>query len=138
MAEVKITKKDWYAQIRAVVEASDNEQKEGILGFIDHEVELLETKAAKAAERAASKKADGDELRNAVQAVLTDELQTIDAITAQIEGEEITKAKVTARLTQLVKAEVAVKDMVKTEDGRKVTAYKLGSGDVEDGVAVTA
>ena len=138
MAEVKITKKDWYAQIRVIVEASDNEQKEGILGFIDHEVELLEAKAAKAAERAASKKADGDELRNAVQAVLTDELQTIDAITAQIDGEDITKAKVTARLTQLVKAGVATKDMVKTEDGRKVTAYKLGSGDVEEGVAVTA
>ena len=134
MAEVKVTKKDWYAQIRAVVEASDNEQKEGILGFIDHEVELLEAKAAKAAERAASKKADGDELRNAVQAVLTDELQTIDAITAQIEGEDITKANVTARLTQLVKAGVATKDMVKTEDGRKVTAYKLGSGDVEEEV----
>ena len=134
MAEAKVTKKDWYAQIRAVVEASDNEQKEGILGFIDHEVELLEAKAAKAAERAASKKADGDELRNAVQAVLTDELQTIDAITAQIEGEDITKAKVTARLTQLVKAGVATKDMVKTEDGRKVTAYKLGSGDVEEEV----
>ena len=134
MAEVKVTKKDWYAQIRAVVEASDNEQKEGILGFIDHEVELLEAKAAKAAERAASKKADGDELRNAVQAVLTDELQTIDAITAQIEDEDITKAKVTARLTQLVKAGVATKDMVKTEDGRKVTAYKLGSGDVEEEV----
>lgn len=134
MAEVKVTKKDWYAQIRAVVKASDNEQKEGILGFIDHEVELLEAKAAKAAERAASKKADGDELRNAVQAVLTDELQTIDAITAQIEGEDITKAKVTARLTQLVKAGVATKDMVKTEDSRKVTAYKLGSGDVEEEV----
>ena len=134
MAEVKVTKKDWYAQIRAVVEASDNEQREGILGFIDHEVELLEAKAAKAAERAASKKADGDELRNAVQAVLTDELQTIDAITAQIEGEDITKAKVTARLTQLVKAGVATKDMVKTEDSRKVTAYKLGSGDVEEEV----
>ena len=131
MAEVKVTKKDWYAQIRAVVEASDNEQKEGILGFIDHEVELLEAKAAKAAERAASKKADGDELRNAVQAVLTDELQTIDAITAQIEGEDITKAEVTARLTQLVKAGVATKDLVKTEDSRKVTAYKSASGDVE-------
>ncbi len=140
MAEVKVTKKDWYAQIRAVVEASDNEQKEGILGFIDHEVELLEAKAAKAAERAASKKADGDELRNAVQAVLTDELQTIDVITAQIDGEDVTKAKVTARLTQLVKAGVAAKDMVKTEDGRKVTAYKLGSGDVDEGEgsAVTA
>lgn len=139
MAEVKVTKKDWYAQIRTVVEASDNKQKDGILAFIDHEVELLEAKAAKAAERAASKKADGDELRNAVQAVLTDDLQTIDAITAQIDGEDVTKAKVTARLTQLVKAGVAAKDMVKTEDGRKVTAYKLGSGDIEDeGSAVTA
>lgn len=140
MAEVKITKKDWYAQIRAVVEASDNEQKDGILAFIDHEVELLEAKAVKAAERAASKKADGDELRNAVQAVLTDELQTIDAITAQIDGEDVTKAKVTARLTQLVKTGVAAKDMVKTEDGRKVAAYKLGSGDVDEdeGSAVTA
>lgn len=134
MAEVKVTKKDWYAQIRAVVEASDNEQKEGILGFIDHEVELLEAKAAKAAERAASKKADGDELRSAVQAVLTDELQTIDAIAAQINDEDVTKAKVTARLTQLVKAGVAAKDMVKTEDGRKVTAYKLGSGDEDSTV----
>lgn len=132
MAEIKITKKDWYAQIKAVVEASDNEQKEGILGFIDREVELLEAKAAKAAERAASKKANGDELRNAVQAVLTDDLQTIDAITAQIDGEDITKAKVTARLTQLVKAGVATKDIVKTEDSRKVTAYKLASGDVEE------
>lgn len=134
MAEVKVTKRDWYAQIRAVVEASDNEQKEGILGFIDHEVELLEAKAAKAAERAASKKADGDELRSAVQAVLTDELQTIDAIAAQINDEDVTKAKVTARLTQLVKAGVAAKDMVKTEDGRKVTAYKLGSGDEDSTV----
>jgi hypothetical protein len=32
----------------------------------------------------------------------------------------------------LVKSGAATKDMVKTEDGRKVTAYKLGSGDVEE------
>lgn len=132
MADVKVTKKDWYAQIKAIVEASESDQKDEITAFIDHEVELLDAKAAKAAARAASKKAEGDELRAAVQAVLTDELQSIDTITAQIEGEDITKAKVTARLTQLVKSGAATKDMVKTEDGRKVTAYKLGSGDVEE------
>lgn len=125
MAEVKVTKKDWYAQIKTLVEASDAEQKDEIVAFIDHEVELLNAKAEKAAERAASKKAEGDELRATVQSVLTDELQTIDKIVEQIEGEDITKAKITARLTQLVKAEAAVKDMVKTADGRKVTAYKL-------------
>ena len=69
-------------------------------------------------------KAEGDELRAAVQAVLTQELQTIDAIVEQIECEDVTKAKVTARLTALVKAEVARKDTVK-EGSRKIMAYAL-------------
>lgn len=131
MAEAKMTKKDWYARIKEVVEESDNEQKEGILEFIDHEVELLDAKAAKAAERKASKKANGDELRTVIQSLLTDDYQTIDDIVAQLEGEDVTRAKVTARLTQLTKAGVATKDVVKTEDSRKVAAYKLGSGDID-------
>ena len=125
MAETKMTKKDWFEVIKGIVEASDNENAAGAVKFIDKQMELLAAKAEKAKERAAKTKAEGDEMRAAVQAVLTEELQTIDEITAQVEGEEITKAKVTARLTQLVKAEVATKDTVKTEDGRKVTAYKL-------------
>jgi len=125
MAETKMTKKDWFEVIKGIVEASDNENAAGAVEFIDKQMELLAAKAEKAKERAAKTKAEGDEMRAAVQAVLTEELQTIDEITAQVEGEEITKAKVTARLTQLVKAEVATKDTVKTEDGRKVTAYKL-------------
>jgi hypothetical protein len=131
MADVKITKKDWYAQIKAVVEASAAENKDEMVGFIDHEVELLDAKAAKAAERAASKKTEGDELRAKVQAVLTDELQDIATIAAQVESEDITKAKVTARLTQLVNAGVAEKDIIKAEDSRKVTAYKLASKDTD-------
>ena len=125
MAETKMTKKDWFEVIKGIIEASDNENAAGAVEFIDKQMELLAAKAEKAKERAAKTKAEGDEMRAAVQAVLTEELQTIDEITAQVEGEEITKAKVTARLTQLVKAEVATKDTVKTEDGRKVTAYKL-------------
>ena len=68
----------------------------------------------------------GDALREAVQAVLTSEFQTIDEITEKVEGEEVTKAKVTARLTQLVKAEIAEKTDVKNEEtGKTVKAYKL-------------
>lgn len=128
MAETKkVTKKEWYAEIRKIVEAADAESKDGALEFIDNQVKLLEAKAAKAQENAAKKKADGDNLREAVYNVLTTELQTIDQITEQvvIEGEDITRNKVTARLTQLVKADMAVKDTVKTDDGRKVTAYKV-------------
>lgn len=126
MADVKkVIKKEWYAEIRKIVEASSDENKDGALEFIDNQVKLLDAKAAKAQENAAKKKADGNALREAVYKVLTTELQTIDQITEQVEGEDITRNKVTARLTQLVKAEMAVKDTVKTEDGRKVTAYKV-------------
>ena len=125
MAETKMTKKMWFEEIRNIVEAADVEDKAGMLEFIDTQLAQLATRAEKAAERAAKKKADGDALRDAVEAVLTDELQTADEITAQIDEEGISKAKVTARLTQLIKAGKATKDIIKTEDSRKVTAYKI-------------
>ena len=125
MAEVKMTKAMWFEEIKAVVEGCEHEQKAEMLEFIDKQLEYLDGKKKAAAERAAKKRAEGDALRDAVEQVLTDELQSIDQITAQIEGEDVTKAKVTARLTQLVKAELAQKDMIKEESGRKVTAYKL-------------
>lgn len=124
MAEVKMTKAMWFEAIKAVVEASDVEQKDEMVEFIDAQVEALAKKAEKAKERAAAKKVEGDELREVVRTILTDEFQTIDDIVAQIEGEDVTKAKVTARLTQLVKAELAEKDQIKVGD-RKVMAYRL-------------
>lgn len=123
MAETKMTKKDWFEVIKGIVEASDNENAAGAVEFIDKQMELLAAKAEKAKERAAKTKAEGDEMRAAVQAVLTEELQTIDEITAQVEGEEITKAKVTARLTQLVKAGLVEKETIK-DGSRKVMAYR--------------
>ena len=124
MAE-KMTKAMWFEEIKAVVEASDYERKDEAIEFIDKQLELIASKAEKARERAAKTKAEGDELREAVRAVLTDEFQTIDDIVAQVAEEGVTKAKVTARLTQLVKAEMAEKDQIKADDGRKVMAYRL-------------
>jgi hypothetical protein len=120
----KMTKAMWFEQVKAVVEASDAEQKAEMVEFIDAQMAALAAKAEKAKERAAAKKAEGDELRAVVKACLTDEFQAIDDIVAKIEGEDVTKAKVTARLTQLVKTEEAVKEQVKVGD-RKVMAYKL-------------
>ena len=107
MTEKKLTKKDFYAAIRGMVEGIEmvgDIPADEVLAFIDKTVEQIDAKAAKAKEKAAEKKTEGDELRAVVEAVLTDELQTIDAITAQIEGEDITKSKVTARLTQIGRA----------------------------------
>jgi len=124
----KITKRKHYEMVMEVVEQADfltDDQKVDYTDFLQGEIDALDAKAKKAAERAAAKRAAGDELRAVVQSVLTYEPQTIDQITAQIEDEDITRAKVIARLTQLVDTGIAEKEDVKSEDGRKIKAYKL-------------
>lgn len=128
--EKKITKKDYYTMLKEIVEESKDIEteisKEELLEFIDKQVASINAKAEKAKEKAAEKKANGDELREVVQSILTEEYQTIDSIVSQIDGEEITKAKITARLTSLVKAGLATKSDVKNEETGKIQkAYKL-------------
>ena len=123
--EKKITKRDYYEMLKEIVLNANVEGATELVEFIDKQVSLIDSKAEKAKARNAEKKANGDELREAVQSVLTDEFQTIDAIVSQIEGEEITKAKITARLTSLVKNGIAEKTDVKDDEGRKLKAYKL-------------
>lgn len=122
--EKKVTKKEYYELIKGVIENSDVVEKEALVEFINKQIAQIETKAEKARIRAAEKKVAGDELRELVKSVLTNEFQTADEITNQIEGEEITKAKVIARLSQLVKNGDAEKTDVKVES-RNVKAYKL-------------
>lgn len=122
--EKKVTKKEYYELIKGVIENSDVVEKEALVEFINKQITQIEAKAEKARIRAAEKKVAGDELRELVKSVLTNEFQTADEITNQIEGEEITKAKVIARLSQLVKNGDAEKTDVKVES-RNVKAYKL-------------
>lgn len=126
MAEVKITKTQMFEAIKAIIEASEAPEKEEMVAFIDHQVELIANKAEKAKAKAATKKAEGDALRVAVQAALTEEAKLIDDITAQVEGEDVTRSKVTARLTQLVKAGIAVKEEIKIDKSKKA-AYRLAT-----------
>lgn len=124
MVEKKITKKEYFTMVAEIVNGSNAENKAELMEFIQKQVEVLDKKAEKAKERAAEKKAEGDELRAKVQGVLTEELQTIDEIVDAIGEEDVTRNKVVARLTQLVAAEVAVKDKVES-GSKKVMGYKL-------------
>ena len=128
---VKLTKKDFYAALRGMVEGIEMVGEipaDEVLAFIDKTVEQIDNKAAKAKEKAAEKKTEGDELFKTVIEALTEDLQTIDEITEAIiattGNEEITKSKVTARLTKAVNADMARKEQVKKES-RKVMAYAL-------------
>lgn len=133
MADVKITKIQKYAAIKEIIAKAEVEGKEDMLDFIDKQIELIESKASKAKERAKKKQAEGDALRDAVQAVLGEQFQLIDDIVAQVEAEdmEVTRAKVTSRLTQLVKAGIAVRDEIKVDKAKKA-AYALAETQEED------
>ena len=122
---IKMTKIDCFEQLAGIVEASNVENKEDILKFIQGSIETLENRKRAAQERAEKKKNEPDELADAVKAVLSGELQTADDIAAQIEGEDVTKQKVVARLTKMVNAGIVRKDSVKTDDKRKVMGYAL-------------
>ena len=113
--EKKITKRDRFEEIKALL--ADNAD---IVEFCDNEIALLDGKAEKAKVRNAKKKAEGDALLTAVADVLTEDFQTIADITGKIDGDDVTNAKVQARLKKLVDSGVAVKEQISVEvDGKK-------------------
>ena len=134
MADIKITKATIVKAIKELVAEDDIITVEGvpvsgaeILSYCDTALKQLESKAEKAKERAAKNKTKGDELRAEVFSRITEEFQTADAILEMIEGfEDVTKPKVIARLTQLVKAGEVEKEQIKV-DNRKQMAYRLVS-----------
>ena len=115
----KMTKKEIFGLIAET--CSDNEV---IVEFCAAEVAKLDAKAEKAKAKAAEKKAQGDELYAVIVSTLTNELQTAEDVLSQLDGDELTVAKVRSRLSQAVKNGVAVKESVKIE-GKAKMCYKL-------------
>lgn len=125
MATEKITKKAYFEMLKDIVTATDTADKDNLLAFIDTNIAQLDAKAAKAKEKAAEKKVEGDELREKIAACLTTEPKDIATILDKVGDEELTRAKVTARLAQLINLGTATKEVTKTADGKKATVYKL-------------
>lgn len=121
---VKVTNKEMFTKIKDALMASNVEGKEDLIAFIDGRIALIDKKAAKAAETAAEKKNELDELCEVVKSILGTEPQIADDVFAQVSGEDVTIAKVRARLTKLEKAGIAVKTDVKV-DGKSKKAYTL-------------
>ena len=128
----KITKREMFEAIIALATGGEMKyEAEAFVNFCENEIALLDKKAVKAKERAATKKAEGDELTEAVRAAMsTEEFEPIAEIAARIDGEDVTVSKITYRLGQLVKKGVAEKTQIEIAGGegqkkRRVVAYKL-------------
>ena len=132
----KITKREMFEAIKETFETgSCKYDAEVVKAFCDKEIAALDSKAAKAKERAAAKKAEADVLMGQVEDALTDEFQVIADIAAAVAevNADATVSKVTFRLTKLVESGVAEKTQVtipatETTKARKVQAYRLAQG----------
>ena len=122
--EKKLTKKDFYNAIKdAMVTGECSIDPNEVIAFCENEIEMLDKKAAKAKERQAAKKAEGDELTEIVKEALTDEFQLASDIAAGLVGkvdEDVSLHKIQYRLGALVKAGEAESTDVKIPGGEGV------------------
>ena len=133
--KAKVTKKDMYNGIIATLTQNFGDEIQEYVEFLQGEVAALEARAEKEKARRAEKKAEADILKNAVKDAVyaADGAITAQAIADKLEEEfeDVTKAKVTYRATQLVKEGEIFKTQVKI-DGRKIVAYASEPDAVED------
>ena len=106
-----------------------------LVDFINHEIELLDNKAAASAKRAKDKKAAGDMLRDRIHGILSDtEFKTLAEIVADLNDPDVSPQMVTSRLTQLKELNLVEKDSMTvpaTGEGgksRRVVAYRKING----------
>lgn len=125
MAEKKLTKKDMYNGLIATLTENFGDEVKDYVDFLQGEIDALDARAEKEKARRAAKKAEGDDLKDAVANAIGADPITAEDIAEGLADEfpEITKAKVTYRASQLAKEGIIYKVQVKTEDGRKVVAY---------------
>ena len=116
MANSKMTKKDWFATIRAMVECSGNEREDEILAFIDHEVELLEKKSSKSGQTKTQK--ENVEVVAKIENALREVGKAVTITELQTASEEMS-AYSNQKLSALLKQMVSKGTVVRTEDKKK-------------------
>ena len=131
----KITKRDVLTTLVKAIDAGDimldayDVSAEDVKAYAENEIALLDKRAVKAKERAEKNKTESDELTEVVYETLTDEFEPIANILSRIEGEDLSAAKIVARMRKLVEAGRAEKTELKVkpaEGGRArvVMGYK--------------
>lgn len=119
--EKKITKRERFANIYAIVEQSNAENKTDLLGFIDHEVELLEKKSSKTTMTATQKA--NLEVMETIKEVLADKPNsTVSELIKDDRLSAYTNQKISALLRLL--GDDGTKEVVKTTD-KKVSRFSL-------------
>lgn len=130
-----MTKREAFVELMAIVDGIECENRDELMEVLEKQIANLDSRAEKARAKAAEKAAVGDALRQAIQNCLTLEPKTVEDLMEEVAAmgfEDITKGKVVARISPLVKSGDAEKAQLRIE-GRKVMAYGLpGAFDTEE------
>ena len=121
--EKKMTKKEMFGLLLELLETAEVAERDELKNFVAHEIEMIENKAEKA--KTYKRKKAADVLKEQIYTKLDVlEFRTIHDIVSDFDNADITAAKVSARLTSLVKEGLAIKEEIKIEN-RKLMGYKL-------------
>ena len=135
MTTTKTTKRDRYTALIDILKSAEVVDTD-LVEFCENEIALLDKKAAKAKETAATKKTEVDPLTEAIKDALATLADDVYAITPEVTAmvsvgdEDITNAKVSYRLSQLVKTGEAESTDVKVpategSKARTIKGYRL-------------
>ena len=116
MATVKVTKKDYFNALRALVVNTEVENKTALIDFIDNELALLAKKANSAKSQPSKAQAENEGIKTAIIAALNEAekaLTITEFQTAYPEFAEYSNQKLSALFKQLVDAGAVEKTVVK-------------------------
>lgn len=104
MAENKMTKKDWFAEIKKIVESAEYEKKDDALDFINHEIELLERKSSKT--KKTKTQQENEKIMARIESALAEygKPVTISEIQEKENLSEYSNQKMSSLLTLMIKA----------------------------------
>ena len=121
-----MTKREMYDVIANVFNTVENENRDEILAFVEKEKAALDRRTESARKRAAAKKAERDVIYGRLEAILdgAEAPMTVNELLVALDDETLTPAKVIARMTNLVKENVAAKAIVKDGDRKLVGYYR--------------
>lgn len=126
--KTKLTKKDYFEELKNIVNQSDSTIRGELIYFIESQIATIEKKANYAKRKAEEKKEKEDDLKVLIQKHLSaidwSSIEDLINILQEKENIEVTKAKIVPRLTQL--HDEGIIEKAKTEKSKKiVTVYRL-------------
>lgn len=123
----KVTKKERFAQLMAIVNASQVENSAELVAFINHEVELLDKKNSRSGKPTA-RQMENEKLKATILAIMkrVDKPMTVTQLLVEIDNSELSNQRVSALVTQLKDSGEVIRTVEK-----KVAYYSLNSTEDE-------